>query len=95
MLESEGAVSEATARAMVRGARARFGAACGVATTGIAGPTGGSPEKPEGTLWVAVATPEGEWAEKFFFPVGRGLFTELAANAALYLLWRRLGVEVA
>ncbi len=92
VLESEGAVSEATARAMVRGARAGFGTACGVATTGIAGPTGGSPEKPEGTLWVAVATPEGEWARKFFFPVGRGLFTELAANTALYLLWRRLGV---
>jgi len=87
ILERHGAVSEETARAMVRGARARFNASCAVATTGVAGPTGGSPEKPEGTVWVAAGTPEGEWARKLFFPLDRASVMELSANYGLYLLW--------
>ncbi len=90
ILERHGAVSEETARAMVRGARARFNASCAVATTGVAGPTGGSPEKPEGTVWVAAGTPEGEWARKLFFPLDRASVMELSANYALYLLWSRV-----
>ncbi len=59
-LEAFGAVSEQTAREMARGVRLALGADVGIATTGIAGPGGGTPEKPVGTVYIAVSTAEGE-----------------------------------
>ena len=59
-LEAFGAVSEQTAREMARGVRLALGADIGIATTGIAGPGGGTPEKPVGTVYIAVSTAEGE-----------------------------------
>ncbi len=92
-LERFGAVSEETARAMVRGARARFQASCAVATTGVAGPSGGTEEKPAGTFWVAVGTPEGEWARRLFLPLDRASVMEFAAHTALFDLWSRVRRE--
>lgn len=59
-LERYGAVSEQTAREMARGVRLALGASMGLATTGIAGPGGGTPEKPVGTVYVAMSTEAGE-----------------------------------
>ena len=93
-LERHGAVSRETALAMARGARARFNASCAMATTGIAGPSGGTEEKPAGTVWIASATPEGERAVKIFFPLDRESVMEFAAHTALFLLWSDLAATV-
>ncbi len=87
-----GAVSEPVVRAMAEGARERAGADFALATTGIAGPGGGSPEKPVGTVWLALAERGAEtqaWSE--FFPTSRETFKDLATQAALNALRRRLG----
>jgi nicotinamide-nucleotide amidase len=91
LIEKNGAVSEAVARAMAEGARTRAASTHGLATTGIAGPTGGSDEKPVGTVYIALALGDSETvAEKFVFPTDRETFKQLAAQAALDLLRQRL-----
>jgi PncC family amidohydrolase len=82
-----GAVSEETARAMAAGIRERLDADIGVGVTGIAGPAGGSPGKPVGTVFVAVATKDGRSAcVREVFPNGREAYKEKAALRALELL---------
>ncbi len=95
VLEAHGAVSEETAVAMARGARTALGADVGIATTGIAGPDGGTPEKPVGLVWYAVAFGEDEIeTRRLTFPGSRGDIRERAAIAGLGFLWRRLEREV-
>lgn len=88
ILREKGAVSEETARAMAEGVRRGFGSTWGIATTGIAGPTGGSVEKPVGTVWIGVTGPSGPWAKKYTFPGGRAAVIGRATATALSLLWQ-------
>lgn len=90
MIERDGAVSESTARLMARGVRRAAGTDYGLAVTGIAGPTGGSAEKPVGTVYIAVAAADGERVELFRFGGSRDEIRLLAAAHALDLLRRRI-----
>jgi len=67
LIESHGAVSEPVALQMAEGIRQKTGADFGLATTGVAGPGGGSPEKPVGTVWIAVSGPGGTKARCYHF----------------------------
>lgn len=86
MIRTHGAVSEPVARALAQGARRVFGADCGVGITGVAGPGGGSEEKPVGTVWYAAATPDEVRVRRQWFPGDREAVQVRAAQAALGLL---------
>lgn len=85
-LAAHGAVSEETAREMAEGARRATGAAAALAVTGVAGPTGGTPEKPVGTVWIAAALGERIEAKRHYLLGDRQEIRERAAQAALALL---------
>jgi nicotinamide-nucleotide amidase len=91
LIETHGAVSKPVARALAEHARACARSDYALSTTGIAGPTGGSPEKPVGTVYVGLALGDTETiVKKFFFPTDRETFKQLAAQTALDLLRRRI-----
>lgn len=87
-LKEHGAVSEMVAGEMARGARERTGADYGLSVTGIAGPTGGTPEKPVGTVFIGVASAERSLAKKMFNPYDRETFKHVTSQQALDLLRR-------
>jgi len=89
-LARHGAVSEPVARQMAEGVRRSAGADIGLATTGIAGPDGGSPEKPVGTLWLALADGAGTVAHRYQLMTDRARNKELASQLALDWIRRRL-----
>ena len=89
-LAGHGAVSEAVAREMAEGARAKHGADFALATTGIAGPTGGTEEKPVGTVFIALAGPNGTEVINPCNPCDRETFKYVATQQALDLLRRNL-----
>jgi len=94
-LKRHGAVSEETAREMARGARERFGSDLAAAITGIAGPDGGTPEKPVGTVFFAVVDREGrEKASKRFFGGDRAMVRRTSAMFSLEMI-RRFLIEAA
>ena len=90
LIKEQGAVSEQVARAMAEGARKRAGSTYALATTGIAGPSGGSEEKPVGTVYVALGSDMETKVEKLFFPSDRETFKQLTAQAAFEMLRRKL-----
>ncbi len=90
LLEKNGAVSEAVARAMAEGARAKADADWGLATTGIAGPDGGTAEKPVGTVWMAVSSKEHTASRHLQFSGLRETIKLRTAHTALTYLYRQL-----
>jgi nicotinamide-nucleotide amidase len=90
ILRTVGAVSRECVEAMARGVRELAGATYGVATSGIAGPGGGSADKPVGTVHFAVAGPHGVRHVPRLFPFDRGRVKRIAAHVALHLLLHEL-----
>lgn len=90
VLEGHGAVSEPTVRAMAQGLRTVAPVQHGIAVSGIAGPGGGSAEKPVGTVWVAWAGPGGVRARQFLFVGSRLAIRQQAVVAALQGLLEQL-----
>jgi nicotinamide-nucleotide amidase len=93
LIDAHGAVSEEVACAMAEGALRRLGVDLAVAVTGIAGPSGGTPDKPVGTVWLAVASRARTEARRIVFLGSRREIRERAAQTALYLLGRRLQAD--
>ena len=91
LLDAHGAVSAQVARAMAEGARGRLGADLAVAVTGIAGPGGGSAEKPVGLTYVGVADDAGVDVRRHLWPGDRTANKQASAVAALELMLERLG----
>ena len=94
-IAEHGAVSETVARAMAEGAREKSGTTFALATTGIAGPGGGSVQKPVGTAYVALAGGGETVVRHLFFPTDRETFKQLATQMALNLLRERLATALA
>jgi nicotinamide-nucleotide amidase len=90
ILTAHGAVSRETAEAMARGMRKLSGADIALAVTGIAGPGGGSAEKPVGTVYIAIASGEEQWGTKFLFRGDRQQVRELTAQSGLDLVRKYL-----
>ena len=90
LLESHGAVSAEAAQAMARGARDRLGTDVAVSVTGIAGPNGGTEEKPVGLVFLSAVGPDGEEARRIDLPGDRDMVRGRATAAALHLVRRLL-----
>lgn len=93
MIKTRGVVSEEVVRVMAESVRKQIGADYAIATSGIAGPSGGSEEKPVGTVWMAWATPEGTTAECFHLGKLREQITDRACTKALVGMIKRLEVR--
>jgi PncC family amidohydrolase len=89
-----GAVSDPVARAMARGARSALNSTLAVSVTGIAGPGGGTADKPVGLTYIALAAPNGEWSERHVWDGDRLAVKEQSADAALRLVQRYLAGEL-
>ncbi len=91
VLDEHGAVSEATVRAMADGARARLGAEIAVAVSGVAGPDGGTADKPIGTVWLAWSSTDGTAAERLDLRGDREAVRRQSVARALEGLLERVG----
>ena len=92
-LENYGAVSKQVAEQMSKGALKQLQTNYAIATTGIAGPSGGSEEKPVGTVWISVSSEKETISEKYYFPTTRDNFIERTSNQALLMLLKLINKE--
>jgi len=90
IIEEEGAVSEPVVRAMAEGARRLLNTDYALATSGIAGPEGGTDEKPVGTLWIAAASANGTYSEQYTYGGDRITNIMRFSNAAMNLLRKQI-----
>ena len=90
LIEEHSAVSEQVAKAMAEGIRKKSKVDIGVATTGIAGPTGGTKEKPVGLVYIAVSTSKGTVVRRYQFTGNRLQNKERTCNAVLWMLFDHL-----
>jgi len=90
VIESKGAVSEEVAMAMAVGVRNKLGTTWSLSTTGVAGPGGGSKEKPVGTVWIGIAGPDKVFAKKFLFGNNRFRNIQMSSLYAFNLLRKEL-----
>jgi PncC family amidohydrolase len=89
-LAAHGAVSRETVLAMAKGVRNTFGTDYSIAVSGIAGPDGGTPARPVGLVWIAVATPKKTFAKRFLFSGNRHAVRMKAVKAAIALLLKSI-----
>jgi nicotinamide-nucleotide amidase len=89
-LAQHGAVSEPVARQMAEGARRETGATCALSVTGIAGPSGGTPAKPVGTVFIGLAGPFATMVSRNFNPLDRETFKQITAQQALEMLRQKI-----
>jgi nicotinamide-nucleotide amidase len=90
ILDSHGSVSKETVELMAEGVRKLFNTDFAVATTGIAGPDGGTTEKPVGTVWIGVADGDGVVSEKFIYGNDRVINIKRFSFAALNMLRKQI-----
>jgi len=94
-LEKYGAVSSETVIEMARGVRNTLGADIGISVSGIAGPGGGTADKPVGTVWIGLSSPQQEYSRHYLWSGDRLAVKEQSAQAALSLLVEYLQKELA
>lgn len=90
LLNAKGAVSQEVVEQMAAEVRRKFKTDYSIAVSGIAGPTGGTPEKPVGTVWIAIAGPERVFSKRFLFTNNRLRNIQMTSNAALNLLRKEM-----
>ena len=90
ILNQYGAVSKQVALQMAAGVRIRLNTDIGISATGIMGPTGGTPDKPVGTVWIGYADAESQYAERILIQKDRRINKKYTVMAALRILWRKL-----
>lgn len=91
VLQDHGAVSELVALAMAEGVRSRCRSSVSCSTTGIAGPGGGTPDKPVGLVWIGIATPTGIEARRYHFSGDRLSVRQQTVDACFELLLEQIG----
>lgn len=93
-IEEHGAVSKEVVEQMARGARTKLKSDIALATSGVAGPDGGTDEKPVGTVWIAIAAKEGVYSKQFTFEKNRSRNIRRSALAAISMLRRYLNGQI-